>query len=158
MKKIAFIGLLFSFFIISSCASIKPVMFDENHPIEKSAKLIVINTILITAYNGIEIQRTPDPLSALGFSTSWKPVTYIPAGVTELELTSGFREYHYYGTGMYDYTWTYDIYKDKRVKYNFEAGITYILIPARYDGVFGVNIYKDKYKKENLITFVPAYN
>jgi hypothetical protein len=144
------LGIICVLLVFGACAS-KPVIFDENLPLEESTHLLfaytVSSSIEVTGYNGIPVPQTKFLLETF---SKWHDV-YLPPGEIEF-LFNG-------STSFGDVV---VIKKDLLFKYEFEAGKNYIIYYADNNQT-GVDIYTAPSPKttrprdEDFIAFVPAY-
>ena len=127
-----------------------PIRFDENLPIEESARLFFISGIEVTSYNGMPIPTKKDALNGLGYKSEWQYVS-LPYG--EMEFTMDI----YVNYGGFIYT-----AKGAIFKYSFGKD-EYCLYFTPFGGddkeIWGIVIYnqspRGKLEKENRVDFVP---
>jgi len=136
--------------VFGACA-IKPVIFDENLPLEESTRLFFYNGLEVVTYNGISVPQKQVLLSTV---SSWRDV-YLPPGdmVFMLNLNWSYSSYFTY------------IAENVFISYKFEAGKYYTITFTAYGGSeenqWGVRIYDAPPPsvgwphKDDFIAFVP---
>jgi hypothetical protein len=151
-KKWAWLlGIIVILPVFGACAS-KPVIFDENLPLEQSARLFFYYGLEITTYNGISV---PQKQVLLKTTSTWHDM-YLPPGEMEFMLNVDWS-----GANI-RYTASNVLFN-----YKFEAGKNYTITFTAYGGSeqdkWGVRIYDSPPpnvgfpKSESFIAFVPFY-
>jgi hypothetical protein len=134
--------------VLEACAG-RPFIFDENLPLEESARLFFMSGVEVTEYNGIPIPHKT--LKGNPFSAAWR-VMYLPPGEMEFTLDLFSRRFNTIYTG-----------ENLFFKYKFDAGKTYTIDFTPWGGPeesqWGIEIYdsppKAMPKSEDIIAFVP---
>jgi hypothetical protein len=151
-KWLLLLGITCVTLVFGACAS-KPIVFDENLPLEESVRLCIYFGLEIKEYNGIPIQQKKFLLDS--YST-WHDV-YLPPG--EMEFMADVNEKR----GNFIYT-ANNVY----FRYKFDAGKYYSLLfvtsgEGPDENQWGVRIYDSPPPtagyppKDKIIDFTPFY-
>jgi hypothetical protein len=129
-----------------------PVIYDENLPMEESARLFFMPGIEVTSYNGIPVPTKKSLMHGFGYKSEWQYVS-LPPG--EMEFVVDI----YVNYGGFIYTAKEAIFKytfgEKEYCLNFSFG-------GDENSLWGISIYEQSPKemkliKENRIDFVPFH-
>ncbi|MDR0494668.1 MAG: hypothetical protein LBG95_03455 [Treponema sp.] len=142
-RILGILGLVCVLLAFGACAS-QAVIFDESLPPDQSTHLFIQYGLEVKVYNGIPV---PTKISWGAEVSRWHDVL-LPPGEMEFMLDVSFRAGN-----------VHFVAKDVFFRYKFEAGKYYPIIFTTVGGPdrdkWGVNIYDQSSKKENLLAFVP---